>query len=111
MTTHADEWTIIFSKNSTSWGSFTNDEKEDALRVTVKPKAADIHNALTYDFADLQKDSAVVELEWEKIAGPFKVSVDVHDVVQAGLQRQLRSRSQDTWMSADEATKYFLTEM
>ena len=75
----ADQWTIIFSKNSTSWGSFTYDEKEDALRVTVKPKAADMHNALTYDFDQLQKDSAVVELEWEKIAVPFKVSVDVHE--------------------------------
>src|ERR1700756_3273522 len=35
------EWTVIFSKNSTSWGSFTYDDKEDALRVTVKPQQAD----------------------------------------------------------------------
>ena len=34
-----DQWTIIFSKNSTSWGSFSYDEKEDTLRVTVKPHA------------------------------------------------------------------------
>jgi tetratricopeptide (TPR) repeat protein len=106
----ADEWTIIFSKNSTSWGSFTYDEKEDALRVTVKPKAADMHNALTYDFDQLQKDSAVVELEWEKVAVPFKVSVDVHDVVQASLKKQLRNLSQYTWMSGDEAANYFLAE-
>jgi tetratricopeptide (TPR) repeat protein len=106
----ADEWTIIFSKNSTSWGSFTYDEKEDALRVTVKPKTADVHHALTYDFDDLQKDSAVVELEWEKIAVPFKVSVDVHDVVQASLKRQLRNLSQYTWMSGDEAANYLLAE-
>src|ERR1035438_6887110 len=38
MIPNADEWTIIFSKNSTSWGAFTYDQKEDALRVTVKPK-------------------------------------------------------------------------
>ncbi len=95
----ADQWTIIFSKNSTSWGAFTYDEKEDALRVTVKPKAADMHNALTYDFDDLQNDSAVVELEWEKVAVPFKVSVDVHDVVQASLKKQLRNLSQYTWIS------------
>jgi hypothetical protein len=106
----ADEWTIIFSKNSTSWGSFTYDEKEDVLRVTVKPKAADIHNALTYDFDDLQKDSAVVELEWEKVAVPIKVSVDVHDVVQASLKKQLRNLSQYTWMSGDEAANYLLAE-
>ena len=80
MIPNADEWTIIFSKNSTSWGSFTYDEKEDALRVTVKPQAADMHNALTYDFDNLQKDSAVVELEWEKIAVPFTVPVSVETV-------------------------------
>jgi hypothetical protein len=93
MIPNADEWTIIFSKNSTSWGVFTYNEAEDALRVTVKPKAADVHNALTFDFDQLQPDSAVVELEWEKIAVPFKVSVDVHDVVQASLKKQLRNLS------------------
>src|SRR5580693_1022611 len=106
----ADEWTIIFSKNYTSWGSFTYDQAEDALRVTVKPKAADMHNALTYDFDDLQPDSAVAELEWEKVAVPFKISVDVHDVVQASLKKQLRNLSQYTWISWDEAANYLLTE-
>jgi tetratricopeptide (TPR) repeat protein len=110
MIPNADQWTIIFSKNSTSWGAFTYDEKEDALRVTVKPKPADMHNALTYDFDDLQKDSAVIELEWEKIAVPFKVSVDVHDVVQASLKKQLRNLSQYTWISGDDAANYLLAE-
>jgi tetratricopeptide (TPR) repeat protein len=110
MIPNADEWTIIFSKNSTSWGAFTYDQAEDALRVTVKPKAADMHNALTYDFDDLQKDSAVVELEWEKIAVPFKVSVDVHDLAEASLKKQLRNLSQYTWMSWDDAANYLLTE-
>ena len=110
MIPNADEWTIIFSKNSTSWGAFTYDEKEDALRVTVKPKAADMHNALTYDFDELKPDSAVVELEWEKVAVPFKVSVDVHDVVEASLKKQLRNLSQYTWMSWDDAANYLLAE-
>lgn len=91
MIPNADEWTIIFSTNSTSWGSFTYDQKEDALRVTVKPQTADMHNALIYDFDQLQPDSAVVELEWEKVAVPFKISVNVHDVVQASLKKQLRN--------------------
>ena len=110
MIPNADEWTIIFSKNSTSWGAFTYAQAEDALRVTVKPKAADMHNALTYDFDQLQPDSAVVELEWEKIAVPFKVSVDVHGVVQASLKKQLRNLSQYTWISWDDAANYLLTE-
>jgi hypothetical protein len=110
MIPNAEEWTIIFSKNSTSWGAFTYDEKEDALRVTVKPKTADLHNALTYDFDDVQKDSAVVTLEWEKVAVPFKVTVDVHGAVEASLKKQLRNLSQYTWISWDDAATYLLTE-
>jgi tetratricopeptide (TPR) repeat protein len=110
MIPNADEWTIIFSKNSTSWGAFTYDQAEDALRVTVKPQAADMHNALTYDFDQLQPESALVKLEWEKIAVPFKVSVDVHDAVEASLKKQLRNLSQYTWMSWDDAANYLLSE-
>ena len=110
MIPNANEWTIIFSKNSTSWGSFTYDQAEDALRVSVKPVAADMHNALTYDFDQLQPDSAVVELEWGKIAVPFKVAVDVHEIVQASLKKQLRNLSQYTWMSWDDAANYLLAE-
>jgi tetratricopeptide (TPR) repeat protein len=108
MIPNADEWTIIFSKNSTSWGSFTYDPSEDALRVNVKPRAVDGHNALTYDFDQLQPDSAVVELEWEKLAVPFKVSVDVHEVVLASLNKQLRNLSQYTWLSWNDAASYLL---
>jgi len=110
MIPNPDEWTIIFSKNSTSWGSFTYDQGEDALRIKVKPKSADVHNALTYDFDDLQPDSAIIEMEWEKVAVPFKVSVDVHKVVQSSLKNQLRNLSQYTWMSWDDAANYFLAE-
>jgi tetratricopeptide (TPR) repeat protein len=110
MIPNADEWTIIFSKNSTSWGSFTYDQAEDALRVNVKPKAAEMHNALTYDFDDLQPESAAVVLEWEKVAVPFKVGVDVHSVVEASLKKQLRNLSQYTWMSWDDAANYLLAE-
>jgi len=106
----ADQWTIIFSKNSTSWGAFTYNEAEDALRVNVKPQAAEMHNALTYDFDQLQPDSAVVVLQWEKVAVPFKVGVDVHDVVQASLKKQLRNLSQYTWISWDDAANYLLAE-
>ena len=106
----ADQWTIIFSKNSTSWGAFTYNEAEDALRVNVKPQAAEMHEALTYDFDQLKPDSVAVVLAWEKVAVPFKVAVDVHEVVQASLKKQLRNLSQYTWMSWDDAANYLLTE-
>src|SRR5258708_798767 len=39
---------IIFSKNATSWGSFSYGETDDALCVTVKPHAAEAVEDLTY---------------------------------------------------------------
>ena len=41
-----NEWTIAFSKMNSAWGSFSYDQAEDALRVTVKPSATDFHDAL-----------------------------------------------------------------
>jgi DUF2911 family protein/tetratricopeptide repeat protein len=110
MIPNADQFTIIFSKNSTSWGSFTYNEKEDALRVNVKPQTAEMHDALTYDFNDLKADSAVVTMAWEKVSVPFKVGVDVHGIVEASLKNQLRNLSQYTWFSWDEAANYLLAE-
>jgi tetratricopeptide (TPR) repeat protein len=105
-----NEWTVIFSKNATSWGSFSYKEAEDALRVNVKPQPSELHEALTYDFSDVKPDSAVVALQWEKVAVPFKVSVDTHEIVQASVKDQLRSFAQYTWMTWDEAAGYLTTE-
>src|SRR5438876_9676732 len=52
-----DQWTIIFSKNSTSWCSFSYDEEWDALRVSAKPHAAEFREALTYTFEEVKPDS------------------------------------------------------
>jgi len=105
-----NEWTVIFSHAATSWGSFTYKQAEDALRVKVKPQPADMHNALTYDFDKLTPTSAVVELEWEKLAVPFKVDVDVNKIVEASLHQQLRGLAQYTWEGWDDAANYLLAQ-
>jgi len=102
------EWIVIFSKNSTSWGSFTYNEAEDALRVKVKQQATEMHEALTYDFDDLKPDSTLVTLRWEKVAVPFKVGVNVNEVVDASLQRQLRGLQQYNWMGWNDSAGYLL---
>lgn len=105
-----NEWTVIFSKVSTAWGSFTYNEKEDALRVKVKPQTGAFHEALTYDFDQPTADSAIVLLSWDKVAVPFKVSVNVHEAVDRSLQHQLRGISQYTWEGWDDAANYWIGE-
>jgi len=64
-----DEWTVIFSKNHTSWGSFTYNVKEDALRVKAKPEKSAYHEWLTYEFTDRQTDRATLAMAWEDLRG------------------------------------------
>jgi hypothetical protein len=104
----ADQWTIIFSKNSTSWGSFSYDQKEDALRVTVKPHPAEFTEALTYSFDDPKPDSVAVTLRWEKVAVPFHVSADVNAIVLRSIQNQLRNTGGFTWAGYDEAANWLI---
>jgi hypothetical protein len=104
-----NQWTVIFSKMSTAWGSFSYKQDEDALRVTVKPQTADMHNALAYDFDDPQPDSAVVTMRWEKVAVPFKVAVNVNDIVTTSVRKQMRGLNQYYWEGWDDAATYFLT--
>jgi DUF2911 family protein len=104
----ANDWTVIFSKNSTSWGSFSYDEKEDALRVSVKPQPAELQEALVYTFDDVKPDSTVATLRWERLAIPFRVSVDVNAIVYRSIQNQLRNTGGFTWAGYDEAANYLL---
>jgi len=101
-------WVIIFSKNSTSWGSFTYDRSEDALRVTVQPRAAADQEALIYEFEDPRPNSVVVTMRWEKTAVSFKVDVDTPAITAKSLERQLRGRPQFEWQPWMEAASYLL---
>lgn len=101
-------WIVIFSKNSTSWGSFTYTEAEDALRVTVEPRASPHQEALTYEFDQPTPTSAIVTLRWAEIAVPFTINVDTPAIVERSLRDQLRARAQFEWQPWMEAADYLL---
>jgi tetratricopeptide (TPR) repeat protein len=105
-----DQWTIIFSKVSSAWGSFTYKEAEDALRVTVKPQASEFREALSYDFDQVKPDAALAVMRWEKVAVPFNIGVNVSQTVQESLHKQLRGLPQYTWEAWDDAANYYLAQ-
>lgn len=103
-----EQWTVIFSKNSTSWGSFSYDEKEDALRVTTKPTSSELEQALLFTFDDVKDDSTLTTLRWDKTAVPIRVSFDVKAITLKSIQNQLRSVGGFTWAGYDEAAQWCL---
>ena len=104
-----EEWTIIFSKNSTSWGSFWYDPSEDALRVQVRPAAAPYHEWLTYEFTDRQTDHATVALMWEDLQVPIRITVDdMPGLYIARMRADLRDSPAFSWTSWNAAAQYCL---
>jgi hypothetical protein len=110
MIPNPDSWTVIFSKTDTGWGSYSYDQKEDALRVDVKPRPlAENKEALEFDFEDLKPTSTAVTLKWEKLGVPFSVSVNDADQTLQNIRAQLKGRGQFTWQSLDEGAQFCLT--
>ncbi len=104
-----NECTLIFSKNSTSWGSYFYDDKEDALRVKVKPVALDKSvERLKYEFIDQTDNSAVIALQWEKLSIPFKVEVDLTKTRLDNFRLALRNKDGFTWEASEQAANLCL---
>src|SRR5215813_10239656 len=110
MIPNSDSWTVIFSKTNTGWGSYSYDQKEDALRVDVKPRPlAETKEALEFDFEDLKPTSTAVTLKWEKLGVPFTVSINDADQTLQNIRAQLKGRGQFTWQALDEGAQFCLT--
>ncbi|HEX4959696.1 MAG TPA: DUF2911 domain-containing protein [Thermoanaerobaculia bacterium] len=102
-----DEWTIAFSKNSTSWGSFFYDAKEDALRVTAKPDKSDYHEWLTYEFTERTPSQATAALKWEDLQVPFTIAVEhPDDLYVEALRHELRNSPGFSYQNWDAAAQY-----
>jgi len=100
--------TLIFSRDTASWGSFFYDASHDVLRVPVKWEDAPFREQLTYEFSDVTTDSAVLALSWEKKRIPILLKFDTVAIVVASLKEELRGSKQfrnDAWV---EASGYLL---
>jgi len=110
MIPNQDSWTVIFSKTNTGWGSYSYDQKEDALRVDVKPQPlAEQDEALEFEFENLKPTSTAVTMKWEKSGVPFTVSVNDADQTLQNIRAQLKGRGQFTWQALDEGAQFCLT--
>lgn len=108
-----DEWTIVFNGTANQWGSFSYDEKKDALRVRTKPEwVADNQEWLIYTFDPVTDNSAQVNIRWEKVKVPFTIVVpDVKAVTLKKMRAAIAAAKPDDWRTPLQAANYvFLSE-
>ena len=108
MIPNQDSWTVIFSKTNTAWGSYSYDQKEDALRVDVKPRPlAEQKEALEFEFEDLKPTSTAVTPKWEKLGVPFtlffcqRCGTDVTE-----YRAQLKGAGQFAWQALNQGRSF-----
>src|SRR5499426_411625 len=110
MIPNQDSCTVIFSKTNSGWGSYSYDQKDDALRVDVKPRSlAENKEALEFEFEDLKPTSTAVTLKWEKMGIPFTVSVNDADQTLRNIRAQMKGAGQFAWQAPDQAAQFCLT--
>jgi len=107
----ADMVTLIFSNQNDAWGSFYYEEKNDALRVNVKPVALDKNvEWLKYEFIEHKEKYCVIAMQWEKLSVPFKIEMDVDNIVIARLRQQVTSQKGFNSNNMLQAAQYCLNK-
>jgi hypothetical protein len=104
-----EEWTLILSKNSTSWGSFFYDAKEDQLRAAVRPSKGEYREYLTWEFTERKGDRATLELAWEELRVPIRIEVpDSDELFFERVSQQLRSNPGFNWQAWQQAAQFLI---
>lgn len=84
-------WTWIFSLNSSSWGSYYYQQKEDVLRVSVQPSEASFTEWLTFGFDDRLYSSTTAYLQWENKRASFRIEVpNINEIYLTNIRNELR---------------------
>jgi hypothetical protein len=97
----ADEWTIIFNKTIDQWGAYSYDEKQDVLRVKVKPvQLAAKVETLTIQFADVQQDDCVLQVLFENTGINIRLKTDIDKRVMANIQEAMKGDKKPYYISA-----------
>jgi Protein of unknown function (DUF2911) len=111
MAVFPDKATIIFSKQADNWGSFFYEEKNDVLRVDVKPVALDKSvEWLKYEFIEQREKYCVIALQWEKLSIPFRVDVDVDNIVLSRMRDQVAGQRGFNPLLLTAAANYFINK-
>lgn len=104
-----EKFTVIFSKDSSAWGSYWYNSKEDALRVDVKPVKGEFQEWLTYEFAERDSAQAKLDLRWENLRVPVSISIDdPNELYFQSLRKEMHGAPGFQWSDLMAAAQFTL---
>ena len=99
---------VILSKEYQAWGSFWYDPAKDQLRAPIKIRDNAHTELLTFDFMNMDKNSAELVLNWEKKQFPVSIKFAVDELVLANAAQELKGSTAFTWQGYASAAAYTL---
>jgi len=98
-------WTVILNKKADQSGTgAAYNQAEDALRVSITPKAAPMRERLAYLVTDFTDDKASLDLEWEKLRLAIPIGLDTAKQTQAAIDGAI----DNVWRTYANAARYML---
>lgn len=83
----ADEWTVMFNKNLTLWGSDGYKQEEDALRIMVKTqKMAETVETFTMQFSNIKPIACNLDFIWENTKVTLDLSFEIDEKVMKNIE-------------------------
>ncbi len=105
------EWTIIFYKNTTFWGtpdakSFKEEDVAARFNVPVK-MLSDMVETFTIGIGNLSNDAADLEISWEKTKVVIPIKMDTDSKVMADIKSTMAGPKANDYYSA---ARYYFEE-
>jgi tetratricopeptide (TPR) repeat protein len=97
---------VVLSKDSRSWGSFWYDPQHDQMRAKITLRPIPMTEMLTYEFQNINRNSAELALNWEKLQFPIKIEFAVDDIVLANAAEELKGPTGFGWQGYASAANY-----
>ena len=95
------EWTVILSKVTGEWGAYAYDEKNDQLRVKVKPTTmAEPVESMTIEVTDLRDASAKLAIVWDKTRVAVKLEHDLVATLKPKIEAAMKGEGKKPYFQA-----------
>jgi hypothetical protein len=80
--------------------------KNDVLRVSVKPVAAEFTERMTFTFEDPGTDATTLQLRWEKLAVRVRLTMDTNTLTLNAARAAVAAAKPDDWRTPYRAAAW-----
>src|SRR5262245_31174317 len=95
------EWTLILSKVTEEWGSYSYNQKDDQARVKAKPVVmAEPLETMTISVQDIRAGKANLVIAWDKTKVPVEIDTDLVAKVKPQIEAAMAGSGEKPYFPA-----------